>query len=188
MKPNTKKISKDDKLLLIFDAHVKKEANDFATQFKEGIAQDKINDYMRETYITPNPNLRGSDIINKYFKLEERKQMTTKKDVDDFFKKHLPSEQSNLKKLVDADALHLKHHPSPDDKMELKEDKNKLRLLKYIDTKWFDEPEYIKIKKIKLLKNRVIKKINTGEFTHKKEVNKYIKAYNAKNFNPDKYI
>jgi hypothetical protein len=70
----------------------------------------------------------------------------------------------------------------------LKEDENKSRLIKYIDKKWFDEPEYIKIRKIKLLKNRVIKKINSGEFTHKKEINKYIKAYNAKNYNPDKYI
>lgn len=89
--------------------------------------------------------------------------------------------KSKLSKLSKIEK-HLKHHPSPDDEMELKEDKNKLRLLKYIDTKWFDDPEYIKIKKVKLLKNRVIKKINSGEFTHKKEVNKYIKAYNAKNF------
>ena len=93
-----------------------------------------------------------------------------------------------LTKLIEADKLHLKKHPSPDDKMELEEDKTKLKLLKYIDTKWFDDPEYIKIKKVKLLKNRVIKKIKSGEFTHKKEVNKYIKDYNAKNFKSDKYI
>jgi len=87
--------------------------------------------------------------------------------------------KKNIEKLVEADALHLKHHPSPDDAMELQEDKNKLRLIKYIDTKWFN-PDNLKERKIKLLKNRVIKKINSGEFLHKKEVNKYIKDYYAK--------
>ena len=175
MKTKPKKISDDD-LVKIHDFYAQQEANDFATKFKDGIKQEKINDYMRDKYIIHNPSLKGSDIIKKYYKLERNNQMTTEKDVDDFFKKH------NI---------------SSDNKPELKEDKkkpepneynNKSRLLKYIDTKWFDEPEYIKIRKIKLLKNRVIKKINSGEFTHKKEINKYIKAYNAKNYNPDKYI
>lgn len=87
--------------------------------------------------------------------------------------------KKNLEKLVDADTLHLKHHPSPDDEMELQEDKTKLKLLKYIDTKWFNS-DNLKDRKIKLLKNRVIKRINSGEFLHKKEVNKYIKDYYAK--------
>jgi hypothetical protein len=85
----------------------------------------------------------------------------------------------NLEKLVEADTLHLKHHPSPDDAMELQEDKTKLKLLKYIDSKWFN-PDNLKERKIKLLKNRVIKRINSGEFLHKKEVNKYIKDYYSK--------
>lgn len=88
--------------------------------------------------------------------------------------------KKKLEKLVEADTLHLKHHPSPDDAMELSEDKNKLRLLKYIDTKWFNT-DNLKERKIKLLKNRVIKRINSGEFLHKKEVNKYIKDYYTKN-------
>jgi hypothetical protein len=86
----------------------------------------------------------------------------------------------NLEKLVEADKLYPKHHPSPDDAMELQEDKTKLRLINYIDTKWFN-PDNLQERKIKLLKNRVIKKINSGEFLHKKEVNKYIKDYYAKN-------
>jgi hypothetical protein len=52
--------------------------------------------------------------------------------------KNNPKNHKNLEKLVEADTLHLKHHPSPDDAMELLEDKNKLRLIKYIDTKWFN--------------------------------------------------
>ena len=95
------------------------------------------------------------------------------------FVKNLKGNNSKLKKLVEADKLHLKHHPSPDDAMELQEDKTKLKLLKYIDSKWFNL-DNLKERKIKLLKNRVIKRINSGEFLHKKEVNKYIKDYYSK--------
>jgi len=115
--------------------------------------------------------------------INKKIDLITKK-LKNIYEKYMKPTINNIDELVKADKL----HPSHDDANELVEDKTKHRLLKYIDTKWFDEPEYIKIKKIKLLKNRVIKKINSGEFTHKKEVNKYIKAYNAKNFNPDKYI
>ena len=52
-------------------------------------------------------------------------------------------------------------------------------ILKYIDSKCFN-PDNLKERKIKLLKNRVIKRINSGEFLHKKEVNKYIKDYYSK--------
>jgi hypothetical protein len=105
MKTKSKKISDED-LAKIHDFYVQQESNDFATQFKNGVKQEKINDYMNEKYFIHNPSLKGSDIIKKYFSLERNNQMTTEKDVDDFFKHHLDKNIKNISKLVNADELH----------------------------------------------------------------------------------
>ena len=142
-----------------------------------------IGDYLSEF-----DALTESDAKSKKGNAINKKIESARKKLRIIKLKYVKLDDPNINELVKADEIHVKAHPSKQDEEELVEDKTKQKLLKYIDSKWFDEPEYIKLKKIKLLRNRVIKKINSGEFMHKKEVNKYIKAYNVKNFNSDKYI
>jgi len=177
MKTKSNKIS-DNELASIHKLHVQQESNDFATKFKENGVYSKLIKYGLEKYIRNN-NLQGSDIAKMFTTQLDNKTIKTKDDIDLFFEHHLEKNIKNMSKLVNADELHVKEHPSKQDNEELQEDKTKLKLLKYIDTKWFN-PDNLKERKIKLLKNRVIKRINSGEFLHKKEVNKYIKDYYTK--------